>query len=37
MPQLSGLAAGLPANFNLYDAAGQRTGSILRGHLLPQN
>jgi N-acetylglucosamine-6-phosphate deacetylase len=37
MPQLSGLSAGLPANFNLYDQVGQRTGSILRGCLLPQS
>lgn len=34
MPHLSEIAPGAPANFNIYDAAGHRTGSILRGHLI---
>jgi N-acetylglucosamine-6-phosphate deacetylase len=35
MPHLAGLAVGHPANFNLYDQAGERTGSIVRGQFLP--
>jgi N-acetylglucosamine-6-phosphate deacetylase len=34
MPQLSALEPGRPANFNLYDQTGQRTGSMLSGRLL---
>jgi N-acetylglucosamine-6-phosphate deacetylase len=32
MPDLARIAPGLPANFNLYNEAGERSGSILRGH-----
>ena len=32
LPDLARIAPGLPANFNLYNEAGERSGSILRGH-----
>ncbi len=32
LPDLTRIAPGLPANFNLYNEAGERSGSILRGH-----
>jgi len=32
LPDLARIAPGLPANFNLYNEAGERTASILRGH-----
>ncbi|HEX4650584.1 MAG TPA: N-acetylglucosamine-6-phosphate deacetylase, partial [Granulicella sp.] len=31
LPDLARIAPGLPANFNLYTEAGERSGSILRG------
>jgi N-acetylglucosamine-6-phosphate deacetylase len=34
MPQLTELGVGMPANFNVFDEAGDRTGSILRGRLI---
>ncbi|HWZ51278.1 MAG TPA: N-acetylglucosamine-6-phosphate deacetylase [Granulicella sp.] len=36
MPQLSTLAPGHPANFNIYNQTGERTGTILNGRLLQQ-
>jgi N-acetylglucosamine-6-phosphate deacetylase len=35
MSYLGGLAVGHPANFNLYDDAGEHAGSIVRGQFLP--
>jgi N-acetylglucosamine-6-phosphate deacetylase len=32
LPNLARIAPGLPANFNLYNEAGERSASILRGH-----
>jgi N-acetylglucosamine-6-phosphate deacetylase len=37
MPHLSGIAPGLPANFNLYDEAGEHSGTILRGQRVPRS
>ncbi|MGA7156244.1 MAG: N-acetylglucosamine-6-phosphate deacetylase [Acidobacteriaceae bacterium] len=34
MTELTQLTPGMPANFNVFDAAGERTGSILRGQLV---
>jgi len=34
MTQLTEIAAGRPANFNVFDEAGNRTGSILGGRVV---
>jgi N-acetylglucosamine-6-phosphate deacetylase len=34
MDQLTALSVGSPANFNIYDEAGRRSGSVLRGQRL---
>jgi N-acetylglucosamine-6-phosphate deacetylase len=35
MPHLASVTAGHPANFNLYDQAGEHAGSIVRGQFIP--
>jgi N-acetylglucosamine-6-phosphate deacetylase len=37
LPDLARIAPGLPANFNLYNEAGERSGSILRGHRIDRS
>jgi N-acetylglucosamine-6-phosphate deacetylase len=37
LPDLARIAPGLPANFNLYNEAGERSGSILRGHRIERS
>jgi len=34
LPQINALAVGSPANFNVFDAGGKRTGSYLAGRLI---